>query len=83
MALDNLQNLATVDQLLSTFATHGPLVARMCTMGALTEPSVTITLQRNSLDIGGNVGMMSIGALPSGILNDTLTVRVFSSLPDH
>lgn len=39
----------------------------------LTAPMATITLQRNTVDIGGNLGMLSIGELPSGVTNDSLT----------
>ena len=70
----NMQNLATVDQLLGTFITNGPVVARMGFSGLLAEPSFTVTLQRDSLDIGGNIGMLSLGELPPGVLNNSLTV---------
>lgn len=33
----------------------------------------TTTLQRDTLDIGGNVGLLSIGELPAGIQSDSLT----------
>ena len=33
----------------------------------------TITLQRDSVDIGGNIGILSLGKLPSGVNNDSLT----------
>ena len=33
----------------------------------------TITLQRDSVDIGGNMGIMSLGKLPAGVSNDSLT----------
>ena len=72
--IESLQSLATVDQLLSTFITNGPVVSRMASSGSLTEPSFSITLQRDSLDIGGNVGMLSLGALPPGVTNASLQV---------
>lgn len=34
---------------------------------------VTITLQRDTVDIGGNLGMLAIGELPAGIDNGSLT----------
>lgn len=33
----------------------------------------TVTLQRDTVDIGGNVGMLSIGELPEGISNESVT----------
>ena len=33
----------------------------------------TVTLQRDSVDVGGNVGMLAIGELPGGVSNDSLT----------
>ncbi|KAF9513751.1 hypothetical protein BS47DRAFT_1343746 [Hydnum rufescens UP504] len=78
----DMKNLATVDQLLATFITNGPVVARMGFSGLLAEPSFTITLQRDSLDIGGNIGMLSLGELPPGVLNNSLTwvpIRLYTS----
>ncbi|KAF8328165.1 aspartic peptidase domain-containing protein [Cantharellus anzutake] len=64
IAFEFMQSLATVDQLLSTFITNGPLIARMAFSGLLLEPSFSVTLQRDSLDIGGNIGLLSMGGLP-------------------
>lgn len=33
----------------------------------------SITLQRDSVDIGGNVGQLSIGELPANVQTDSLT----------
>ena len=71
-----MQNLATVEQLLNTFVTNGPVVARMALSGLLSEPSFTVTLQRDTLDIGGNIGMLSIGELPETVQNDSLVVSL-------
>jgi hypothetical protein len=41
-----------------------------------------ITLQRNTIDIGGNEGSLTIGELPNGISNSSLTwvpVRLYPS----
>ncbi|KIJ32287.1 hypothetical protein M422DRAFT_265965 [Sphaerobolus stellatus SS14] len=35
--------------------------------------SQKITLQRDSVDIGGNVGQLTIGTLPNGVHNNSLT----------
>lgn len=65
--------LATVDQLLKTFVTNGPVVARMSFSGLLKQPLFTITLQRDTVDIGGNAGLLSLGELPPGVSNSSLT----------
>ena len=33
----------------------------------------TITFQRNTIDVGGNAGMLSVGEMPSGVLEDKQT----------
>jgi len=41
----------------------------------------SVSLQRDTMDIGGNVGMLSIGELPSGIVADNMTwvpLRMYS-----
>jgi hypothetical protein len=50
----------------------GPLLSRIVTSNALKAPLFSITLQRNTIDIGGN-GMLTVGALPSGIDESALT----------
>ncbi|CAA7270331.1 unnamed protein product [Cyclocybe aegerita] len=51
----------------------GPFLPRLVNTNALTSPMVSVTLQRNTVDIGGNVGMLSIGELPSGVNASELT----------
>ncbi len=80
IAFDVMQNLATVEQLLSTFVTNGPAIARMALSGLLSEPSFTVTLQRDALDIGGNIGVLSIGELPGKVKNDSLVVSLGEKL---
>lgn len=58
--------------LLNSFATNGPLVSRLA-QSALAAPQFSVTLQRDKIELGGNVGMLSIGELPAGISNDSLT----------
>ncbi|KAG5653744.1 hypothetical protein H0H81_010831 [Sphagnurus paluster] len=55
-------------------ATHkdGPLLTRLAMTGELDLPMFSITLQRNKLDIGGE-GKLTIGKLPDGVLNSSLT----------
>lgn len=72
------QDLSTVSQsstnvILSSFPTLGPLVARFAAAGSLPEPLFTVTLQRDSIEIGGNVGALNIGQLPANVLNESLT----------
>ncbi|KAK7051989.1 peptidase A1 domain-containing protein [Favolaschia claudopus] len=58
---------------LRSYSTFGPAVTRMVTTNSLAAPMFAITLQRNSVDIGGNAGMLSLGELPSGTQNSSLT----------
>jgi len=39
----------------------------------LMSPMFTITFQRDTIDVGGNAGMLSIGEMPSGVSEDKLT----------
>ena len=51
-----------------------PFVPRLITNGALPQPLVAITLQRDTVDIGsGNQGLFSIGELPPGVNSSNLT----------
>jgi phytepsin len=64
-----------------SYATIAPLLARLAVTNALTLPLFTVTLQRDTVAIGGNVGTLSIGELPSGIKNESLTwvpVRLYT-----
>ncbi|KAF8483152.1 aspartic peptidase domain-containing protein [Gautieria morchelliformis] len=62
----------SLDDLLNSFATNGPLVSRLA-QSALAAPQFTVTLQRDTVQFGGNVGMLSIGELPQGVANQSLT----------
>ncbi|KIJ48551.1 hypothetical protein M422DRAFT_103485, partial [Sphaerobolus stellatus SS14] len=57
----------------SQLPTQGPFLSRLVATGELEQPMFTITLQRDSVDIGGNVGQLTIGTLPDGVRNDSLT----------
>ncbi len=63
----------SVDDILASFVSNGPLLPRLILTGALPLPIVTISLQRDTIDIGGNQGMLSIGELPAGIAMEDLT----------
>lgn len=62
-----------MDDVLASFASSGPLLPRLILTGALASPIVAISLQRDTVDIGGNQGMLSIGELPAGIVTEDLT----------
>lgn len=50
-------------------------------MGNITIPMFTVTLQRDTVEVGGNAGILSIGELPGGVKNESLTwvpVRTYS-----
>jgi phytepsin len=61
-----------MDDVLASFANNGPLLPRLILAGALASPIVAISLQRDTVDIGGNQGMLSIGELPTGIATEDL-----------
>ncbi|KAI0300074.1 aspartic peptidase domain-containing protein [Multifurca ochricompacta] len=63
----------SVDDALASFATNGPLLTRLILAGALASPIVAISMQRDTVEIGGNQGMLSIGELPIGIAAGDLT----------
>ncbi|KAA1478690.1 acid protease [Dentipellis sp. KUC8613] len=72
----------TVEDAIATFSTNGPLIPRLIASGTLAAPLVAITLQRDIVDIGGNVGMLSIGAFPRSVDQSKLTwapVRRYSA----
>jgi len=62
----------TLTDLLGTFESNGPLMSRLA-QNQLASPEFTVTLQRDTVQIGGNVGMLSLGELPEGVSNDSLT----------
>jgi len=56
-----------------SYTRTAPLLSRLVATKGLTLPQFTITLQRDTVDVGGNVGLLSIGELPKGTTNDSLT----------
>jgi len=64
---------SSVGDALASFATNGPLLPRLILTGALASPIFAISLQRDTVDIGGNQGILSIGELPAGIAAENLT----------
>ncbi|KIJ46017.1 hypothetical protein M422DRAFT_778570 [Sphaerobolus stellatus SS14] len=69
------------DILNAQLADQGPFLTRLIATGQLDQPMFTITLQRDSFDLGGDIGQLTIGKLPDGVSNDSLTwvpVRLYS-----
>jgi len=64
---------ASINDLLDSFITNGPIISRLA-QSALAAPQFTVSLQRDSFDIGsGNQGMLSLGEFPAGLTNDSFT----------
>ncbi|KIJ46018.1 hypothetical protein M422DRAFT_29439 [Sphaerobolus stellatus SS14] len=69
------------DTLNAQIAAQGPFLTRLILNGQLDQPLFTITLQRETVQVGGNIGQITIGKLPDGVSNDSLTwvpVRLYS-----
>ena len=62
-----------IEAAFASWSTIGPFVPRLVKDGKLTQAMYTVALQRNRIDIGGNVGMLSIGELPEGVKKEELT----------
>ena len=54
-----LSSPVTIFLRLSSYSSIGPSISRLVAQGTLTYPMFTITLQRDSVDIGGNMGILS------------------------
>jgi hypothetical protein len=68
------------DQFIASSYTNGPLLPRIAMTGELEMPMFSMSLQRNTIDIGGQ-GLLTVGKLPNGIDNSSLTwvpVRLYS-----
>ncbi|KAI0313848.1 acid protease [Amylostereum chailletii] len=73
---------STTDDFILNTATDGPLLARLTMSGYLEQPMFSIMLQRNLIDLSGGNGEVSVGKLPDGIDNSSLTwlpVRLYTS----
>lgn len=76
------QQSSLTPAILASYATIGPFIGRLVAAGMLTAPQFTVTLQRDAVDLGGNVGQLSIGELPGDVQNGSLTwarVRGYTS----
>ncbi|KAJ2930717.1 hypothetical protein H1R20_g6376, partial [Candolleomyces eurysporus] len=50
--------------LLASFSRLGPFLPRLVVDSQLALPLFTVTLQRNTMDVGGNLGLLTIGEMP-------------------
>ncbi|KAI5120536.1 hypothetical protein M0805_004544 [Coniferiporia weirii] len=75
--------------MLSSFATYGPLVSRLALAGNISTPEYarlllpqfSVTLERTIPSIGGNIGALTLGGLPPRISNESLAwspVRLYT-----
>ncbi|EAU86301.1 hypothetical protein CC1G_08025 [Coprinopsis cinerea okayama7 len=74
-------SLFPTDDLIAATYTDGPLLSRISMTGELQMPMFTVTLQRSTIDIEGE-GLLTIGRLPPGIDNSTLTwvpIRLYNA----
>ncbi|KAF8628287.1 hypothetical protein AX17_005991 [Amanita inopinata Kibby_2008] len=62
-----------LDDFFASYNTKGPLLSRLVATHALSQPMFSVTIQRSEVEIKGNVGILSIGELPSGVKNESLT----------
>ena len=76
----------TTDLFVEDTYTYGPLLSRIVQSNALDNPMFTISLQRDTIDpsspsSGGGTGTLTVGTLPSGVDNSSLTwipVRLYT-----
>jgi len=61
------------DEFVQSTAADGPLLSRLAISGALEQPMFTISLQRDTIDVGGQTGALTVGKLPDGVDNSSLT----------
>lgn len=69
----SMRQSTTTAALQSSIVSYGPLIPRLVAQGMLDSPMFSITLQRDTIQIGGNEGMLSIGQLPPSVHSESLT----------
>ncbi|KAG6836291.1 hypothetical protein H0H93_009431 [Arthromyces matolae] len=67
------QSSAFSQAVASSYTRTAPLLSRLVSTKSLASPQFAVTLQRDTVDVGGNNGLLSIGELPSGVANNSLT----------
>ncbi|KAF8074076.1 aspartic peptidase domain-containing protein [Lyophyllum atratum] len=70
--VDKFGPIQETDDFLRATYTDGPLLTRIAMTNQLEMAMFSITLQRSTVDISGN-GMLTIGRLPDGVDNSSLT----------
>lgn len=71
---------STTDHFVASSYADGPLISRIAQTGALEMPMFAISLQRSTIDISGT-GALTLGSLPAGVDNSTITwvpVRLYT-----
>jgi hypothetical protein len=74
-------NPSNNNDLVKSFSTYGPVLSRAAMYGELEDPMFSITLQRDTVEIGGK-GVLSVGKLPDGVDNSSITwvpVRLYTT----
>ncbi|EIW52125.1 acid protease [Trametes versicolor FP-101664 SS1] len=72
---------SSIDTFVEQTASSGPIVSRLIMSDVIDEPLFSITLQRDTIDVSGQ-GQITIGQLPEGIDNSSLTwvpVRLYDA----
>ncbi|KII85648.1 hypothetical protein PLICRDRAFT_126387 [Plicaturopsis crispa FD-325 SS-3] len=72
---------ARTELILASWPSTGPAFPRLAATSALAAPMYSVSLQRDTVEVGGNAGVLSIGALPAGVKNDDLAwapVRLYT-----
>ncbi|KAJ7141333.1 aspartic peptidase domain-containing protein [Mycena epipterygia] len=72
---------SVTDHFVASSYADGPLISRIAQTGALDMPMFTISLQRSTIDISGT-GALTLGTLPDGVDNSSLTwvpVRLYTA----
>lgn len=67
------QTTSVIDSALASYSTLGPFITRLVAEGMLSLPMISVTLQRDSIEVGGNEGVLSIGELPNDVSSSDLT----------
>ncbi|KAF5309822.1 hypothetical protein D9619_010300 [Psilocybe cf. subviscida] len=68
----------------ASYKTFGPFISRLVALDRLALPMFSVTLQRDTIDVGGNLGVLSLGELPGGVQSENFTwvpLRAYS--PDE
>ncbi|KAF8500835.1 aspartic peptidase domain-containing protein [Russula emetica] len=66
-------NPSTTDDFVLGTADDGPLLSRFAVSDSLEQPMFAVMLQRDIIDVSGSNGSLTVGKLPDGINNSSLT----------